>query len=305
VSRKPQLIFSNGMTTNFSIFEFETISVDIQGKVLKRQWLSSQHYFEALNGESFLEMVSIPSGRFVMGSPETEEGYHASQGPQHQIDIHDFWMSRYPITQSQWEFVANLPKVAEYLNPECANFREAERPVEQVSWYEAMEFCARISQLSGKKYALPSEAEWEYACRAQTQTPFHFGQTMTTDLANYSGIDWEYQGKICSKGSYGAGPLGCDRRETTPVANFAVANSFGLSDLHGNVREWCADPWHRNYTNAPTDGRIWQQNGDESKRVIRGGSWNTAPQKCRSARRDRFDPHASLYDIGFRVICRF
>jgi formylglycine-generating enzyme required for sulfatase activity len=240
-----------------------------------------------------------------MGSPDTEEGYHFSQGPQHRVSIPNFWMSRYPITQAQWAVVASLPKIAESLDPECANFPGADRPVEQVSWYEAMEFCARLSQLTNKQYDLPREAEWEYACRGNTQTPFHFGETLTTDLANYSGVDWEYQAKICSKGAYGAGPLGCDRRETTPVNYFAVGNIFGLSDLHGNIREWCADPWHRNYTDAPTDGRIWQINGDESKRVIRGGSWNVGPQKCRSARRDRFDPHASLYDIGFRVVYRF
>ena len=294
-----------GMITDSSLFEFEAITVDAEGKLLKKECLATQHYLEPLKDEIFLDMVSIPPGQFLMGSPDTEEGYHFSQGPQHRVSIPNFWMSRYPITQAQWAVVASLPKIAESLDPECANFPGADRPVEQVSWYEAMEFCARLSQLTNKQYDLPREAEWEYACRGNTQTPFHFGETLTTDLANYSGVDWEYQAKICSKGAYGAGPLGGDRRETTPVNHFAVGNIFGLSDLHGNIREWCADPWHRNYTDAPTDGRIWQINGDESKRVIRGGSWNVGPQKCRSARRDRFDPHASLYDIGFRVVYRF
>ena len=292
------------MTTNLSTFEFETIWVDSQGQILKRESFSNQHYLEPLNDAIALDMVVIPAGKFIMGSPEREEGYHKSQSPQHQVTIAEFFMSRYPITQGQWEAVTNLPKIARSLDPDCANFKEADRPVEQVSWHECVEFCARLSQLTGKKYGLPSEAEWEYACRAQTQTPFYFGETITTDLANYSGVDWEYRAKVCSKGSYGSGPLGCDRRETTFVNNFAIANRFGLVDLHGNVREWCADSWHGNYANAPTDGRIWQHNGDETKRVIRGGSWNTAPQKCRSARRDRFDANASLYDIGFRVVCR-
>ena len=294
-----------GMITNPSIFEFEVITVDTKGQLFQKERLTNQHYLEPLKDEIMLDMVSIPPGQFLMGSPETEEGYHSSQGPQHRVSITNFWMSRYPITQAQWEVVASLPKIAESLNPECSNFRDSALPVEQVSWYEAREFCARLSQLTDKKYELPSEAEWEYACRGKTQTPFHFGETITTDLANYSGVDWEYQAKICSKGSSSAGPLGSDRRETTPVNHFSIGNAFGLSDLHGNIREWCADPWHRNYTNAPTDGRIWQSNGDDSKRVIRGGSWNVGPQKCRSARRDRFDPNASLYDIGFRVVYRF
>jgi formylglycine-generating enzyme required for sulfatase activity len=212
-------------------------------------------------------------------------------------------MGKYPVTQAQWQAVAALPKVKQDLDPNPANFQGENRPVERVSWYDAIEFCARLSQQTGYAYRLPTEAEWEYACRAWTLTPFHFGETITTDLANYSGVNWDYMGKICSKGSYGAGPKGVDRRETIPVGSFQVANAFGLYDLHGNVREWCADYWHDNYEGAPTDATVWITDGDSDKRVLRGGSWNVGPRKCRSAYRVKFDPAASLYDIGFRVAC--
>ena len=175
-----------GMITDSSLFDFEVMTVDAEGKLLKKECLATEHYLEPLKDEIFLDMVSIPPGQFLMGSPDTEEGYHSSQGPQHRVSIANFWMSRYPVTQAQWQAVASLPQIAESLDPECSNFSGSDRPVEQVSWYEAMEFCARLSQLTNKKYSLPSEAQWEYACRGNTQTPFHFGETMTTDLANYS-----------------------------------------------------------------------------------------------------------------------
>ncbi|MGK7931999.1 MAG: formylglycine-generating enzyme family protein [Microcystaceae cyanobacterium] len=282
--------------------EFEVALLNPEGDVIERQTHSAVYYQEKLTENLHLDMVKIPSGHFLMGSPPTEEGFLRSQSPQHEVNIDEFWISISPISQEQWKAVAKLPEINHYLPRNPAYFEGSKRPVEQVSWYEAKEFCDRLSQFSGKKYEFPSESQWEYACRANTTTPFHFGETITTKLANYSAVDWEYLGKICSKGSYGKGKQGEDRKETTLVNQFEVYNSFGLADMHGNVREWCADAWHPNYNNAPTDDQPWLTNGDLQKRVIRGGSWNGSPHKCRSAYRAKFEAEGSLYDIGFRVI---
>jgi formylglycine-generating enzyme required for sulfatase activity len=164
--------------------------------------------------------------------------------------------------------------------------------VERVTWHDAIEFCARLSKQTGREYRLPSEAEWEYACRAGTTTPFHFGETITTDLANYDGTR-----------TYGSGPNGQYRKQTTEVGSFKVANAFGLYDMHGNVWEWCLDHWHENYNGAPADGSAWVTGGNASRRVLRGGSWNNGPGNCRSAHRSRFEPGNRDSNLGFRVVC--
>lgn len=284
--------------------EFEVVSVNAEGDIIKRQHNSATFYQEILNETLFLEMVEIPSGCYLMGSPETEEGYQRSQNPQHEVNIASFWMSVHPITQEQWKFIAKLPEINCYLRRSFSHFEGKRRPVEQVTWHEAKEFCDRLSQFTAKCYELPCESQWEYACRANTTTPFHFGETITTDIANYSGVNWEYLGKICSKGSYGKGKQGEDRKETTDIDYFKIYNQFGLADMHGNVREWCADYWHSNYQNAPNNDQPWLIDGDPQKRVLRGGSWNSNPHKCRSAYRAKIEADASLYDIGFRVILR-
>lgn len=291
------------VTSDLLTFDFDVVTVNPQGEEVERIRSSAKYRVEELGHGVTLEMVAIPSGTFLMGATQTEEGRLKNQVPQHLVSVKPFFLGKYPVTQAQWEAVTNLPKINQFLNPDPSIIKAPDKPVEQISWDDAIEFCARLSQYTGKQYRLPSEAEWEYACRAGTTTPFHFGETCTTELANYSGIDWEYMGKICSRGAYGAGPKGQDRRETTPVGSFQVANSFGLYDMHGNIREWCADFWHENYQNAPTDGSAWVTGGDREKRVLRGGSWNTGPTKCRSAFRSVLEANASLYDVGFRVAC--
>ncbi len=193
-----------------------------------------------------------------------------------------------------------MPKIERELEHRPSHFSKGtSEPVESVSWWEAVEFCARLSRHSGRTYRLPSEAEWEYACRAGTTTPFHCGDTITTDLANYRGTDDE---DLQWSGSYGSGPKGIYREKTTPVDAF-LPNALGLYDIHGNVWEWCEDHWHDNYEGAPTDGRAWLSDDNNAARVMRGGSWYLNPRYCRSATRFYGTPGGHNDDIGFRVVC--
>ena len=182
------------------------------------------------------------------------------------------------------------------LNPDPSNFKGANLPVESVSWHQAKEFCDRLSRLSkktGKTYDLPTEAQWEYACRAGTTTPFHFGETITTDVANFNG---NYTYGKASKGTY---------REKTIAVDSFDPNAFGLYNMHGNVSEWCLDPWHSNYGDAPSDDRVWDTSNDSGSyfRLMRGGSWLNLPDNCRSADRRNRDPANQNNFIGFRVVC--
>lgn len=249
-----------------------------------------------------LEMVYVPGGTFTMGSPEDELERASWEGPQHAVTVPSFFMGRYPVTQAQWRFVAGLAQVNQALAPDPSRFKGDTRPVEKVSWNDAVEFCLRLSRHSGQTYRLPTEAEWEYACRAGTTTPFHFGETITTDVVNYRGTD-NKTGSTTYSGSYGAGPKGEYRKETTPVDHFGVANAFGLSDMHGNVYEWCQDHWHDSYEGAPEDGSAWLSDDEGAGQVIRGGSWLDIPRNCRSAYRVIFLSDARYTYIGFRVVC--
>jgi formylglycine-generating enzyme required for sulfatase activity len=276
-------------------FTDEVVTVDETGKEIERKKVYNAGYQQLLAKKIYLEMVAIPGGDCLIGAPQTEEGWQSSASPPHRVTIAPFFLGRYPVTQVQWREVAKMEAISIDLNPYPSHFEDKQRPVEQITWFEAVEFCDRLSRLTGSSYRLPTEAEWEYACRAGTITPFHFGPTISTDLANYSGVDWEYDGKICSRGRYGEGSLGSDRRETTPVGMFEVTNPFGIADFHGNVREWCLDHWRDNYSEGTIE--------DQERRVLRGGSWNGGPRLCRSAHRLKFLAAASLYDIGFRVVC--
>lgn len=253
--------------------------------------------------QTSLDMVSLPTGDFLIGAPENELESHNNEKPQRQIAIDQpFFISKCPITQAQWKTVAiTLPKVNQDLEPSPSRFTNDNHPVERVSWHDAIEFCARLRQHTGRPYRLPTEAEWEYACRANTTTPFHFGPTLTTNLANYRGTDWS-TGDNQYSGTYNGGPQGTFREQTTPVGSFDVANAFGLYDMHGNVWEWCQDTWHPNYDGAPTDGSAWTT-GDSTYRVLRGGSWINGPADCRAARRMNSTPDTRVNYYGFRVAC--
>ena len=256
-------------------------------------------YRELLAPGVELILMRIPAGSFLMGSAEEEEGSRANERPLHRVQVGEFLMGRTPVTQAQWRAVAEWePKEGEKswgmeLDPDPSRFKGANRPVEQVRWAEAREFCRRLRQRFGKKYHLPSEARWEYACRADTTTPFHFGATLTTDLANYY-----------SSYSYRDGPKGAYHQETVEVASFP-GNAWGLYDMHGNVWEWCADHWHDTYNGAPTDGSPWtnDKSNDAGIRLLRGGSWADYPGSCRSAYRFSYRPVIQHFIVGFRVCC--
>ena len=295
---------------NKPTFSFEVVTVDRRGEEINRERREAEYFTEDLGSGVSLDMVYIPAGHFRMGTEDAEierlvkkfdVNWFRAEKPQHQVNVPAFCMGKYPITQSQWKRVAALPKINCDLKPEPSYFKGDNRPVEQVSWYDAVEFCARLSKATGREYRLPSEAEWEYVCRAGTTTPFHFGETITTDLANYRGTDWEYKGKIYP-GNYGQEPKGIFREETTEVGQFPP-NTFGLYDMHGNVLEWCEDTLHNNYNGAPTDGSAWIHNdNDNHYRMLRGGSWYTLPMNCRSAYRNLNIPDNRVNHLGFRVV---
>ncbi|MBU7582843.1 MAG: SUMF1/EgtB/PvdO family nonheme iron enzyme [Nostoc sp. TH1S01] len=257
---------------------------------ISRRRGSAEFFTEDLGNGVVLEMVSIPGGTFLMGSPESGKERRDSESPQHNVNVQPFFMGKFPVTQGQWQAVAALDKVNIDLDSDPSRFKGTNRPVERVSWDHAVEFCARLSKKTGKIYRLPSEAEWEYACRAGTTTPFYFGETITTELANYNG---NY--------TYGSAPKGKYREQTTDVGEFP-ANPFGLFDMCGNVWEWCEDEWHGNYNNAPIDGSAWVNENNNQSRLLRGGSWDSYPRYCRSANRggDGRDGRGNL--VGFRVV---
>ncbi|AUT03829.1 serine/threonine protein kinase [Nostoc sp. CENA543] len=269
-------------------FEFETATITVinsgfigLGKKheINRIRGSAEYFRENLGNGVSLDMVAIPGGKFIMGSPKNEPGRNDTESPQHPVNVKPFFMGKFPVTQAQWQAVTGFAKVNIDLNPNPSHFKGANRPVEKVSWYEAVEFCARLSQTTGRIYRLPSEAEWEYACRVGTTTPYYFGETITKDLANYDNI---YQ-------------------QTTDVGAFP-ATLFGLSDMCGNIWEWCQDKWHKNYDNAPTDGSAWF-GANNKYRPLRGGSWPSNPWLCRCASRSWSEPEYRADYIGFRVVC--
>ena len=269
-------------------FNFEVVQVNEKGEQINKESKQSQYFSQDLDNDITLEMVAIPEGTFLMGSPQDEKDSYDDERPQHEVNVRPFFMGKYPITQTQWRVVAATAKIDIDLETNPSEFKGDELPVESVNWYQATEFCKRLSRETKREYRLPSEAEWEYACRAGTTTPFYFGETITGELANYN-TNKTYVEEY--------------RNETTPVGQFPP-NAFGLYDMYGNVWEWCADTWHDNYDGAPTDGSAWIENGDDNRSSLRGGAWYTFPYRCRSAYRSNSDSRDSLNSsLGFRVVC--
>ncbi len=230
-----------------------------------------------------LEMVKIPTGIFLMGSSENESEKRENETPQHKVNLNSFHLGKFPVTQAQWlAGMKTLPDISR-------DFRGDDFSVVNVWLEKAIEFCAKLSNLTGEKIRLPNEAEWEYACRAGTNTPFNFGETITTDLSNFNGEQ-----------PFNENPKGEFRKRLTSVGNFPP-NAFGIYDMHGNIWEWCADIWHENYFGAPNDGSAWLTDGDQGYCVQRGGSWIDRASNCRSAFRVGDIAHNNDHIVGLRV----
>ena len=228
-------------------------------------------------------MVVVPAGGFMMGSPASETGRYSDEGPQRRVAVAGFELGKTEITQGQWKAVmGSNPSAFKDCGDNC--------PVENVSWDDAQAFIRKLNEQTGRRYRLPSEAEWEYAARAGSTTAYPWGAVASHEHANYGKDE-------CCAGL----ASGKDRWvNTAPVGQFPP-NAFGLHDMHGNVREWVLDVWHDNYTGAPTDGSAWLAGGNQARRVLRGGSWGGAPQDLRSANRGGYTPDNRNVITGFRI----
>jgi formylglycine-generating enzyme required for sulfatase activity len=228
-----------------------------------------------------MEFVWVPGGRFMMGSPQDEEGHLAHEGPVHEVVVNDFWMGKYQVNQKEWKIIMGE-------NP--SHFKTGDRyPVESVSWDDCQTYIRQLNARSKHEFRLPTEAEWEYACRAGTTTPFYFGKTITTDQANYDGNN-----------PYANSKRSIHRGKTTLVDHFKP-NAFGLHDMHGNVWEWCEDVYDENaYTKHAKRNPIIQEGG--SDRVLRGGGWSNSARNLRSA--SRFGDYSGFrfFNSGFRLL---
>jgi formylglycine-generating enzyme required for sulfatase activity len=273
-------------------FTFSVLTVNAQGQTLSCEHREAVCFSEVLEQAVRLELVSIPEGCFRMGSPTDEFERDTHEQLQDNVCLAPFWIGKFPITQAQWRAVAGLPRVNRPLNPEPSSFEGGTRPVEQVTWNDAIEFCDRLARQTNRPYRLPSEVEWEYACRAGSQTPFHFGETLSSELANYDG---KYTYRLELPGEY--------REGTTPVGLFPGANAFGLYDMHGNVWEWCADAWLDSRAVAPIPKLGQRPDQTDYERLLRGGAWYCLPGLCRAAQRHWNQPNYGGSGIGFRVAC--
>jgi formylglycine-generating enzyme required for sulfatase activity len=283
-------------------FEFETVRVDRHGNVVKKEQHSGSGFCEPLAPDLGLEMVAIPGGKFMMGSPETEHDRSSCESPQHEVTVPTFFMSKYPITEGQWQIVKNnkqeldpSPFSIEWkrlMKEQELELARSVSPINWLYWEDAVEFCHLLSNQTGRTYRLPTEAEWEYACRAGTATPFHFGETITGKLANYDNYETYLEDQNDE-----------EYNDATLVDNF-LPNAFGLCNMHGNEWEWCLDHWHNDYEGAPTDGSAWLSANADPVHILRGGAWNSNPSDCRSAARSN-NIEACCYNsgFGFRVVC--
>lgn len=233
-------------------------------------------------------MIEIPAGHFMMGSPPDEPERQEREGPQHPVRIaRPFALGVHAVTFDDYDRFAAATGT---IHPKDQGWGRATRPVLNVSWEDARTYCAWLADQSGQSYRLPSEAEWEYACRAGSTTPFSFGERLSAAQANFDS-NYIYNGSAKAE----------HRKKSQPVGSFPP-NAFGLHDMHGNVWEWCQDAWFDSYNGAPQDGSAWEAK-TACFRVLRGGSWYSGPRNCRTANRDSGPTDYRSDFIGFRV-CR-
>ena len=281
------------------VFFDKVVTVNANGNIINSHPVNAKYFRQYIGSGVSLEMTEIPGGEFLMGSPGNEKRRKKSEEPSHKVVIEPFLLGKFAVTQAQYKAIMGN-------NP--SKYKGKKHPVETVTWNDAIEFCKKLTEKTKRKYRLPSEAEWEYACRAGTKTPqrgssvapggnphdradspFHFGETITTDLVNYDG---GY--------TYASEPQSKDRKKILEVGRFPP-NAFGLYDMHGNVWEWCQDIWHENYYGAPSDGSAWIDDSKSNLRLLRGGSWFHSPANCRSA--SRFAYARKTHTYSFRVAC--
>jgi formylglycine-generating enzyme required for sulfatase activity len=260
--------------------EYKTPTLNEKGEILQWTDHSVKQFRESLGSETKFDMIVVPRGFFQMGSPHSSS--NSDEKPQHLVSIRPFMMGKYLVTQGQWKAI--MKKL-----PPC-RFKGDQLPVDRVSWKDAQSFCIRLSEKAGREYRLPSETQWEYACRAGTTTPFCYGETLTIAVANFNG---EHLFREEPRGMY---------RHVTTEGGTYPPNAFGLYDMHGNLWEWCADNWLEDYSSSPRDDSAFQKK-DDPYRVARGGSWHEPPALCRSAARLRVLPSEADEVMGFRVVC--
>ncbi len=296
----------------------EVPTVGVRGESYSIEWAEVSYFSVHLGANEAIDFSVLPAGEFSMGSPPGEEQRRENEGPVF-MRTKPFAISRTAVTQAQWRAVvlAALKAIRWALPVAPSAFKGDLRPVESVSWQDASEFCSRLSALTGLRCRLPSEAEWEYACRARTTTPFHFGPTLTPDLANYCGTgggvcgtsfgkdvaSLYYNGVGYEYGFYALGPEGVFAATTKPVRTYPQ-NRFGLFEMHGNVWEHCMDNWSERLSDVPPDGSPFRKEAS-TLHVLRGGSWSHNAAICRSAYRESIGEASRGWEgrIGFRVVC--
>lgn len=302
-NRSPLRAISGGLIppgTSWQTYDYETVTVDARGNVTQRSKRQARCFIEDLGDGVVLELVEIPAGTYLMGMPEElaervrreagPNGVHITAGsnwvqcgtPQTWVTLPKFYLSKFEVTQSQWEAVMGT-------NPSM--FKDGSLPVDRITWYDAVEFCRRLSERTGRQYRVPTEAEWEYACRAGTSSVYAFGEMQLPETGAYGVTVQQPTGPLTQSGE----------NKQRPVGSLGLANGFGLYDMHGNVWEWCQDVWHDTYDEIPEDGSAWETDGDPVRRVVRGGSWFVGEFVCRTALRNGLPAHIKVSSLGLRV----